>query len=79
MNDETRLFGFYTTRRVKARSPDEAVDRAITLVQTDQELLNLIDRDFAVNPHIFLDQFAQLGFWSRLGGSGYSFFSMESE
>ncbi len=72
------LYGFFTTRRVKAASPEEAELAAIALIRKDRSLLDAIDGVESSNPEIFLDGIYKLNFWSRLGGAGYSFYPMES-
>lgn len=74
---KTQLWGFYTTRKVKAESPDEAEIKAVEMIRNDQELLSSLDHDNETEYKIFLDSMYELKWWNLLGGSGYSFYVIE--
>ena len=73
----TELWGFYTTRKVKANDPQEAEHLAVELIKNDSSLTDMLDQTHNVEPMIFLDSIYHLSWWKRLGGKGYSFFNME--
>ena len=79
MKGETQLFGFYTTRKVKASDEKQAELLAVELIKKDPALLAGMDRDLGANPMIYLESISKLRWWSRLGGIGYTFFPMEEE
>jgi len=72
-------FGFYTTRVVKANSEEEAELKAVELIKTDNNLLNMLIKKSEYEPKIFLEEMCEASWWQRTGGAGYTFFSMESE
>jgi hypothetical protein len=71
--------GFYTTRVVKANSPEEAEQKAVDLIKTDQNLLEMVQNNSKVEPMIYLESISQASWWQRTGGAGYTFWPMESE
>lgn len=79
LEGETALFGFYTTRRVKASTPEEAESAAVAMIRGDVNLLDVIDISVASNPEIFLDDISKLKLWSCLGDKGYTYYRMECE
>ena len=79
LEGETRLYGFYTTRRVKAENEEQAELIAVAEVKSDESLLSSIDREFEVEPKIFLESISKISWWSRLKKTGYTFYPMDSE
>jgi hypothetical protein len=79
MNVEGRreLWGFATTRRVKAKDPEEAELKAVEMIKKDKSLIDAIVKDDPVVPTIYLDSMYKLSWWRRLGGKGYTFYTME--
>ena len=76
---DTKLYGFYTTRRVRAVNALDAESVAVELVKSDPSLIKNMDLSSTSNPEIFLISVEKLTFLSRLGGSGYTFYCMEEE
>ena len=71
--------GFFTTRFVKARTPEEAELVAMEMVRTDKSLLEILFGESKLESKIYLEKMWCERWWKRLGGNGYTFFSMESE
>jgi hypothetical protein len=74
--DEVQNLGFYTTRIVKAESPQEAEIKAIELVKNDPWLKEPIVSDSSFTPMIYLETIDEAKWWKRLGGKGYTFWEM---
>ncbi len=77
LEEETKLYGFYTTRRVKAQDEKEAELTAVAEIKSDASLLSSIDREFEAEPKIYLGSICKIGWWSRLKKTGYTFYPME--
>ena len=77
--DGIENFGFITTRFVRAKTPDEAEVKAVELVKTDQNLLGRLDEERKLEPMIYLVEYWKESWWKRLGGLGYSFYSMNTD
>ena len=71
--------GFFTARFVKARTPEEAKLVAMEMVRTDKSLLEILFSESTLESKIYLEKMWAERWWKRLGGSGYTFFAMESE
>jgi hypothetical protein len=71
--------GFMTTRFVKAKSLEEAELLAVDMIRTDSRLLEMLYKESKLEPKIYLEEMWQARWWKRLGGGGYTFYSMESE
>ena len=71
--------GFYTTRIVKANSPEEAEQKAVELIKNDDNLIQIIQPNSQETPMIYLESMSEVPWWRRVGGSGYSFWPMEGE
>jgi len=72
-------FGFFTTRFVKAITPEEAELVAMEMVRTDKSLLETLFSESKLESKIYLEKMWSERWWKRLGGDGYTFFAMESE
>ncbi len=70
------IFGFVTTRNVKAPSIEDAKKRAINLVESDNDLRALMSqRQSDINPPtLFVEEMYELSWWKSLGGNGFTFF-----
>ncbi|MFK8068090.1 MAG: hypothetical protein AB8D52_07585 [Gammaproteobacteria bacterium] len=79
LDDETKLYGFYVTRKVLANDQKEAELAAVNSVKNDQKLLSTIDREYDAEPRLFMESIHKLHWWSRLNVTGYSFYPMDSE
>jgi len=77
-NGNAELFGFITTRKVKASDLNEAELKAVELIKKDPSLISSLDLDHEVTPEIFLDSIYKLKWWNSLGGKGYTFYKMKS-
>jgi hypothetical protein len=71
--------GFFTTRFVKARTPEEAELVAVDMIRKDKSLLEILSRESKLEPNVYLEKIWPERWWKRIGGSGYSFYAMESE
>lgn len=77
--DGVENFGFFTTRFVKAKTPEEAELAAMEIVCTDKSLLESLFCESKLESKIYLEEMWTERWWKRLGGGGYTFFAMESE
>ena len=77
--DEERNFGFFTTRFVRASTPEEAEIKAVELVKSDKQLIDALLKDRRCDPMIYLEEIWEERWWRRIGGKGYTFFPMEAE
>lgn len=70
------IFGFVTTRNVKAPSVEDAKKIAINLVECDADLISLMSqRQSDLNPPtLFVEEMYELSWWKFLGGNGFTFF-----
>lgn len=75
---EVENLGFFTTRFVKARSPEEAELVALNMIRTDKSLLKVLMRESEFESKIYLEKVWAVPWWKRLGGDGYTFYPMES-
>lgn len=71
--------GFFTTRFVKAKTPEAAELVAMEMVRTDKSLLEILFNESKLESNIYLEKVWSERWWKRLGGGGYTFFAMESE
>ena len=71
--------GFFATRFVKARNPEEAELVALNMIRADKSLLEILFRESKLEPKVYLEKLWPERWWKRIGGSGYSFYVMESE
>lgn len=69
--------GFYTTKIVKASSHDEAESKAIELIKQDKRFISSISSS-KKEPTIHLELISRASFWEKTGGSGYTFWPMNS-
>lgn len=78
---EIKMYGFVTTRNVKASSIDEAKELAIKLVESDDDLQSLMnDEQSSINPPtLFVEEMYDLSWWKKLGGKGFTFFVQAEE
>ena len=74
LEGETKLYGFYTTRRVKAKNEEEAELMAVAAIKSDPKLLSSVDRDFEAEPRIYMESIRKIGWWSRVKITGYTFY-----
>ncbi|GAB1265673.1 hypothetical protein NBRC116492_24820 [Aurantivibrio infirmus] len=72
-------FGFFTTRFLKAISPEEAEKKAIELIKFDKSLNGTLAENRKYEPTIHLIDYWKEPWWKRLGGRGYGFYPMDSE
>jgi hypothetical protein len=72
-----QLFGFYATRKVKAKDKSEAELLAIALIREDEILLENIDPKSNIESLVKVDNVSRLIWWNRLSASGFTFFLME--
>jgi len=79
IDGEITNVGFYTTRVVKAASPEEAEMKAVEMIKGDKYLTSSMNRDSEKRPMIYLEQISVAPFWKKLGGSGYTFWPTENE
>jgi hypothetical protein len=70
------VFGFVTTRNVKASSIEDAKKSAISLVECDTDLRALMSQKQSdINPPtLFVEEMYELSWWKVLGGNGFTFF-----
>lgn len=71
--------GFMATRFVKAKNPEEAELIAVEMIRSDESLLGMLFRESKLEPKIYLEEIWLERWWKRLGGGGYTFYSMESD
>ena len=73
--------GFYTTRFVKADSPEEAEKLSVDLIKSDSDLKNTVLNDKSDPPMIYLESLDELERFGDniLPGSGYTFYPEEDE
>lgn len=76
-DDDSKLFGFYATRKVKANNETEAELLAIALIREDENLLENIDPKSSIESLVRVDSVSKLKWWNRLSVSGFTFFPME--
>lgn len=76
-DQSTKLTGFFTTRRVRAKGAEEAERKAVDLIRQDQSLTSALDPDSDVEPKVYLEDIKQIAWWQPLGGKGYTFFPMD--
>ncbi|MDH5179549.1 MAG: hypothetical protein OEZ39_11955 [Gammaproteobacteria bacterium] len=79
IDGKVKNMGFYTTRIVKADSIEEAEDKAIHLIKTDQSLINIMVKESVLEPVIEVDSVYKASWWKRTGGKGYTFYPMGGE
>jgi hypothetical protein len=75
--DGIENLGFFTTRIVKANTPEEAELKAVEMVKTDKDLLESLSEKREFEPKIYLEEMWTVRWWKRIGGKGYTFYSME--
>lgn len=75
MDGVKQLLNFVATRKVKAKSVEEAEQKAIDLIKHDSVLLGLMVEDGSDKPTLFVEEVAYLSWWARLGGRGYTFYT----
>lgn len=73
-----QVLGFYTTRKLKAETEQQAVLMALEQVKTDPQLLAVIDRDKTSSPRLFMKSAHTLAWWEDMKSSGYTFFPMQT-
>jgi hypothetical protein len=74
--------GFYTTRWVKAESPEKAELAAVELVKNDSSLKHSVQNEKSDPPTIFLEELSEVGwfeFFRRNPGGGYTFYPENGE
>jgi hypothetical protein len=71
--------GFLTTRCVKASNLEQAELASVELVKNDIHLIQMHVEDSSFTPMIYLEEIAQVKWWKKLGGKGYTFFPMDEE
>lgn len=79
LEGQHQLLGFYTTRFVKAASPEEAEIKAVDLVRRDSQLNEIMVSEPQQSATLSVDEMWRESWWKRLGGKGYSFFDMCSD
>ena len=77
VSDSTCLFGFITTRSVKADKVSDAERMALDIVNNDKNLWESLDDKVDIVPNISVTKVIELKWWNRLGGGGYNFFPMD--
>jgi len=70
--------GFYTTRFVKAATPEEAEIKAVEMVRSDKKLLATLIKVEELAPKIYLEEIWPERWWKPIGSKGYTFYPMES-
>ena len=71
------VLGFYTTRWVKAHTPEMAEKAAVKLVREDPSLKAAVNNKKDNPPMIYLENLAEVGwfeFLRRNPGAGYTFY-----
>jgi hypothetical protein len=79
-DEKATLFGFYTTRFVKANDPEEAELLAVDLIRQDDSLRKTVLNEQSDPPMIFAKEIAEVDpddVPESVGG--YTFFSTEEE
>ena len=74
------VVGFFTTRWVKAKTPELAEEAAVALVRNDKALIDAINNQKNDPPLIYLEELVEVGWWEffrRQPGSGYTFYPIE--
>ena len=65
---------FFTSRFVKADTPEEAELKAIEMIRLDESLKASTIRGREFTPMIYLDAIWEEKWWKKTGGQGYFFF-----
>lgn len=74
---QVKIFGFVTTRWVKAKDTEEAELKAVALIQNDTKLTELIIDESKLTAKIYLEEISKDPWWKRVGGGGYTFYEMK--
>jgi hypothetical protein len=75
----TRL-GFFTTRYVRAPTPEAAEFAAVARVKKDKQLTYSVQRDTSPLPMLYAERIESRPWWQVLRrGAGYSFWDMDAE
>lgn len=84
MEGKEDLFGYFTTRWVKADSPEDAELKAVDLVKKDEQLVGITKNMDGSKPApmIYLSEMCNVNWFQylrRKPGKGYSFFPMKDD
>lgn len=79
LENDINVFGFYTTRVVKAASAEDAETKAVALIKNDQSLQQLLVKGSSYQPMIYLESIYKAKWWKRSGGKGYTFWEIGNE
>ena len=84
MEGKEDLFGYFTTRWVKADSPEDAELKAVDLVKKDKRLIDITKNTYGSKsaPMIYLIEMCNVNWFQyirRKPGKGYSFFPMKDD
>ncbi len=69
--------GFYTTRWIKAESPEEAEEKAVELIKNDDSLKRMIVKSSDTKPLIFLEAISTVSWFTyfrKSPGNGYTLY-----
>lgn len=78
--DKDEVFGFFTTRWVKASNENEAELSAVKLVKNDSSLQEMTLDRVGLTPMIYLVEMQKVGWFTyirRKPGKGYSFYTQD--
>jgi hypothetical protein len=82
--EEGAIAGFYTARRVKAESSDDAFLAALQILKSEEKTESLINESISngSNPRFEAEEIFEVPFWSRIFGrypKGYIFYDDTEE
>ena len=68
--------GFYTTRYIEAKNPEEAELKAVETIKNDRELIDAVKNERSNPPMIYLEELYELESFEGLNSpeTGYSFY-----
>ena len=69
--------GFYTTRFVKAKNPDDAELKAVDLIKQDKSFHEISLNSEPIKPTIYLEEIAEISWFKYIVnklGKGYTFY-----
>ena len=73
------VYSMSLKQKLNTRSSTEAELVAVDMIRTDKSLLEVLSRESKLEPKVYLEKIWPERWWKRIGGSGYSFYAMESE
>nr|WP_136249522.1 hypothetical protein [Ningiella ruwaisensis] len=80
-NEKIVKGGFYTTRWVKANSPEEAEEKAVELIKNDHSLKHMLVQSIDTKPMIFLEEISTVSWFTyfrKSPGNGYTLYDEQN-